>query len=99
MVEPLLQAHTEWVDHGDEKRLKWTCPECGTVYLQERRHATITCEECEKIMEAAEYDCSGEAPDPENPKRVLRRIAKRRGLPHDYYYPDEQVTADDPLEF
>lgn len=100
MVEPLLEAHTEWVEPEDgEKRLKWTCPECEVDVFTERRYATKCCPECEKIMEAVNYDCSGNAPDPENPKKFLRDVAKRRGFQYDHYYPDESAEPEDPLSW
>jgi uncharacterized Zn finger protein (UPF0148 family) len=99
MVEPLLEAHTEWVEQDGEKRLKWTCPECGSEYFEWRRHATISCEECDRIMQAKNYDIDPKKPDPENPKEYLRKHAKSRGLPHDYYYPDDEPEAEDPLEW
>jgi hypothetical protein len=103
MVEPLLEAHTEWVDKEDGneegRALKWTCPECDVDVFTERRYATKRCPECERIMQAANHDCSGEAPDPENPKSFLRKVAKRRGLPYDYYYPDDDPEVEDPLEW
>lgn len=99
MVEPLLEAHTEWVEIDGEKKLKWICPECESEYYKWRRHATITCEECDRIMQAANHSVDPQNPDPQNPKTFLRRVAKRRGFSHDHYYPDDEPEPDDPLEW
>jgi ribosomal protein L37AE/L43A len=103
MVEPLLEAHTEWVDKEDGneegRALKWTCPECEVDTFTDRRYATKRCRKCDKIMQSANYDVDPEKPDPENPESVLRADAKRKGLPADYFLPDDEPEVEDPLEW
>lgn len=99
MVEPLLEAHTEWVETEDGKRLKWTCPDCDVDQYYKRRHGTVRCQECERIMQAANYSVDPNNLDPNNPKWFLRKVAKRRGYPYDYYYPDEEAETEDPLDW
>jgi len=99
VVEPPLDVHTEWVENEYGKHLEFHC-ECGNIERMVRRSSTKFCSSCDRLMQADNYSCSGKAPDPQNPKRFLRATAKRRGLPYDYYYPDEdEPTADDPLDF
>lgn len=100
VVEPLLEAKTEWVENEYGKHLEWTCPDCGNKERTVRRYATIRCKPCDKIMQSANYNIDSQNPDPQNPEQFLRARAKRRGLPYDYYFPDEdEPTADDPLDF
>jgi len=100
MVKPVLNVHTEWVENKYGKHLEFHCSNCGNIERMVRRNATKFCSSCDRLMQAENYSCSGEAPDPQNPKRFLRKTAKRRGLPYDYYYPEEdEPTTDDPLDF
>lgn len=100
MVSEIIESQTEWIDTEDGKRLKWVCPECDSEYLKERRHATIRCRECDRTMQSANYDASQQGPDPNNPERVLRSIAERRGFPSDYYLPDDdEPEPENPLEW
>lgn len=97
MVLPPLEASTEWVETDDGKRLRWNCPECGSEYYYERRYATVRCSECDRIMQAKDYDVDSQNPDPQNPKEYLRRVARRRGFPRDYYFPEDENQTQDPL--
>ena len=85
-------------NHG--KLLKWVCPNCeGNTYTN-RRFATKGCYNCDRIMQAKNYNADAQNPDPNNPKPFLRSMAKRRGFPHDHYYPDEdRENSNDPLKF
>jgi len=116
MVEPLLEAHTEWIEEGlDEiefrreqtresaeshgKVLKWVCPDCDVDVYTKRRYGTKRCPECERIMQSANYSVDPQNPDPQNPKPFLRAVAKRRGFPYDYYFPDDEPEIEDPLDW
>lgn len=85
MAIVVLDASTEWVETNDGKRLKWTCPECEIHEYKERRHATISCSECDAILQAEDYSVDPNNPDPENPDWHLKKLARRRGLPADEY--------------
>lgn len=80
MVDPILEAHTEWVETDEGERLKWVCPECDVDIHKEIRHATIRCPECERIMQSANYSVRENIVDPENPDWYLRKIARVKGM-------------------
>lgn len=103
MVKPPLDVHTEWVDKEDGnvegRALRWDCTECEVSTYSNRRKGVNRCDGCDRLMQAENYSCSGKEPDPQDPKWVLRRVAKRRGLPADYYYPEDEAEAEDPLDW
>lgn len=92
MVDPFLEAHTEWVETSEGKWLIWTCPDCEIDMGYERRFATIRCPVCERIMQAANYSVDPHKPDHENPEWVLRGIARRRGIRFDTFM--DKITPD-----
>lgn len=65
MVDPLLEAATEWVESDGAERLRWTCPKCGGHVFTEKRYATTRCSPCDRIMQARDYsvDHSDESAD------------------------------------
>lgn len=86
----LLKAKTEWIETDHGKRLRWTCPDCNIDILKERRHSTIRCPECNKLMQSENYDVDPKNPDPQNPEWYLEEIAEKKGLPKDYYKEDKK---------
>lgn len=99
----VLDANPTWKAYPDEshvenKRLKWTCPNCDHVFTRKVRDSVVRCGKCYRLMQDVEHDYDPDDPDRENPDWYLRTLAERQGKDEDEYVEEQTDILDFSLD-